>query len=39
VSEKGCIIDELNVQPDYLHFVVSIPPKVSVSSFMGKLRG
>jgi putative transposase len=30
---------ELNVQADHVHLVCSIPPKVSVSSFMGFLKG
>ena len=25
--------------PDYMHMLVSIPPKISVSSFMGYLKG
>jgi putative transposase len=30
---------ELNVQPDHVHLVVSIPPKYAVSEFMGYLEG
>ncbi|VAW30469.1 Mobile element protein [hydrothermal vent metagenome] len=30
---------ELNVQIDHIHLVVSIPPKVSVSEFMGTMKG
>ena len=30
---------ELNVQTDHIHMVLSIPPKFSVSSFMGFLKG
>jgi len=30
---------ELNVQPDHVHMVVSIPPKYAVSTFMGYLKG
>ena len=30
---------EANVQPDHVHMVVSIPPKYSVSSLMGYLKG
>ena len=37
---KGCEIEELSVQPDHVHIIiVSIPPKVSVSEFMGTLKG
>ena len=30
---------EANVQPDHVHMVLSIPPKYSVSSLMGYLKG
>jgi len=30
---------ELNIQPDHVHLVISIPPKYSVSSLMGFLKG
>ena len=30
---------ELNVQPDHVHIIVSIPPKYAVSAFMGYLKG
>jgi putative transposase len=30
---------ELNVEPDHVHLVVSIPPKYAVSDFMGYLKG
>jgi putative transposase len=30
---------ELNIQPDHIHLVVSIPPKYAVSEFMGYLKG
>jgi len=30
---------ELNVQPDHLHLVLSIPPKYAVSEIMGFLKG
>ena len=36
---KGCEVIELNVQADHVHLVVSIPPKVSVSTLMGILKG
>ena len=32
---KGVAIIEGNVMPDYIHLLLSIPPKYSVSSFMG----
>ena len=30
---------ELNVQPDHVHLILSIPPKYAVSEFMGYLKG
>lgn len=30
---------ELNVQADYVHVVISIPPKVSMSTYMGTIKG
>ena len=30
---------ELNVQPDHVHLVMSIPPKYAVSNVMGYLKG
>jgi putative transposase len=30
---------ELNIQPDHVHLVCSIPPKLSVSDYMGILKG
>jgi putative transposase len=36
---KDVVVEELNIQKDHVHMVVSIPPKVSVSDFMGILKG
>jgi putative transposase len=30
---------ELSVQPDHVHLVCSIPPKLAISSFLGLLKG
>ncbi|VBB43326.1 transposase (fragment) [uncultured Desulfatiglans sp.] len=30
---------ELNVQPDYAHFVAMIPSKVGISQLLGRLKG
>ncbi len=30
---------ELNVQPDHVHLLVMIPPKVAVSGFVGTVKG
>jgi putative transposase len=36
---KGVQIIEANACPDHIHMLVSIPPKMSISSFMGFLKG
>ena len=36
---KGVEIIEGKIMPDHVHLLVSIPPKLSVSSFMGYLKG
>ena len=37
-QQQGEVI-ELNVQIDHVHLMVSIPPKVSISDFMGRVKG
>ena len=32
-------IEEVNIQPDHVHLIISIPPKYSVSEMMGYLKG
>ena len=36
---KSVEIVEANACPDHIHMLVKIPPKISVSSFMGYLKG
>jgi putative transposase len=36
---KDVIIEEMNIQKDHIHMVISIPPKISISEFMGFLKG
>ena len=36
---KGIEIHEAEICPDHVHMLVSIPPKLSVASFMGYLKG
>lgn len=38
-DRKGVEIIEAEACPDHIHMLVSIPPKLSVSSFMGYLKG
>ena len=34
-----CEIIELNIQKDHIHLLVMIPPKVSISQYMGTIKG
>ena len=36
---KGCFLVEGEACPDHIHILVEIPPKMSVSGFMGFLKG
>ena len=36
---KDVEVEELNVQPDHVHLVCSIPPKYSVSEIQGMVKG
>ena len=38
-SWKDVEIDEMSVQTDHVHMIVSIPPRLSVSDFVGVLKG
>ena len=38
-EQKGCKIIELNVQIDHVHLLVMIPPKISISDYMGMIKG
>lgn len=39
-SERlGCELVELNVQIDHVHLLIKVPPKVSISTLMGTLKG
>ena len=38
-ERKGVEILEATACPDHIHMLVSIPPKISVSEFMGYLKG
>jgi len=38
-ERKGVEIIEANACTDHVHMLVSIPPKLSVSQFMGYLKG
>ena len=38
-DQKGVIIIEAQACPDHIHMLVEIPPKMSVSQFVGYLKG
>ena len=37
-QQKGELV-ELNIQIDHVHLLVLVPPKVSISNFVGTLKG
>lgn len=38
-EQKKCKIIELNIQLDHVHLLVMISPKISVSNFVGMIKG
>ena len=38
-SQKGCIVEELNVQEYHVHLLILVPPKISISTIVGILKG
>ena len=38
-ERQGCEIVELNVQADHVHLLALVPPKVSISGYVGTLKG
>ena len=38
-GQLGCEVVEVSVQADHVHLLVKIPPKVSISEFMGTVKG
>jgi len=37
-ERSGCEVVELNVQPDHVHLLVKVPPKVAILTLMGKKK-
>jgi len=35
----GCEVVEINVQPDHVHLLVKVPPKISISKLLGTVKG
>ncbi len=38
-ERQKCEVVELNIQDDHVHLLVMIPPKISVSDFVGTVKG
>ena len=38
-EQQGCDVIELNVQADHVHLLALVPPKVSISGYVGTLKG
>jgi len=38
-EQQGCEVMELNVQVDHVHLLALVPPKVSISGYVGTLKG
>ncbi len=38
-SDHGAILHAVGLMPDHAHVAASIPPKVSISTFVGRLKG
>ena len=38
-EQKKCEIQELNVQIDHVHVLVMVPPKLSISDYVGIIKG
>ena len=38
-QQKKCEIEELNVQEDHVHLLIKVPPKISISTIVGILKG
>ena len=38
-EQQHCEVKELNVQIDHVHLLVMIPPKVSISGYVGTVKG
>ena len=38
-EQQQCEIIELNVRIDHVHLLVMVPPKISISEYVGKVKG
>ena len=38
-ERSGCEVVELNVQIDHVHLIAMVPPKISISDYLGIIKG
>jgi len=38
-EQSGCEVVEMNVQKEHVHLIAMVPPKLSISDLMGRLKG
>ena len=38
-DQSKCEVVELNVQVDHVHFISMVPPKISISDYLGIIKG
>ena len=38
-EQKQCEILELNIQIDHIHLIIMVPPKISISEYVGTVKG
>ena len=38
-ERSGCEVVELNVQIDHVHLIAMVPPKISISDYLGIYKG
>jgi len=38
-EQQHCEIVELNIQPDHVQLLVMMPPKISISNYVGTIKG
>jgi putative transposase len=38
-EQLKCVIIEMNVQADHVHLITMVPPKISVATYVGMIKG
>lgn len=39
LEQMDCVIEEINIQEDHVHLLVMISPKLSISAYVGRVKG